>query len=483
MKNDTVIGLEIHIQLLTKTKLFCNCNTDYTDKKPNIYTCPVCLGLPGTLPVLNKKAVDYAIKTALALNCNINNINNFYRKNYFYPDLPKAYQISQHDLPLAKDGFLEIRNKDLNESRKIRINRVHIEEDAGKLVHLEGNGNAFGSLIDFNRSGIPLLEIVTEPDLQSSEEAILFLKELRSIVQYLEVCDGNLEKGSMRCDANISIRENINGKLGTKTELKNMNSFRAIRLAIDYELLRQRTLIEQGEKILQETRRWDETMGKTIFMRSKEDAQDYRYFPDPDLLPLSIQEEWMKNIKNDFPELPEQRRKRFMSDYQLTEYDANRLIEVKALGDYFEKAANNYKNYKQLVNWILGELLYYLGQENKNIEDSPISSTSLTELLQLIDKGTVSGKLAKNIFEQMYRTGEDAATVVKKSGFTQISDEDEINGIIDRVIKENTETVQNYLMGKDKAIHFLVGQVMRYTEGRAKPDLVLNLLQERIKKS
>ncbi len=482
MEKDTVIGLEIHIQLSTNTKLFCNCSTDYVDKEPNSHTCPVCLGLPGTLPVLNRKAVEFALKTAIALNCHINEINTFHRKNYFYPDLPKAYQISQHDLPIAKNGFLEITGEESNETRRIRINRAHMEEDAGKLVHLEGDGNTLCSLVDYNRSGIPLLEIVTEPDLQTSEEAIVFLKGLRSIVQYLGVCDGNLEKGSMRCDANISIRESDSGRLGTKTELKNMNSFRAIRMAIDYEILRQRRLIEQGEKVLQETRRWDEAKGKTIFMRSKEDAEDYRYFPEPDLLPLHIENEWVKDIKNNFPELPEQRKKRFITDYQLSEYDSDRLVEVKSLGDYFERASENYKNYKQLANWILGELLYYLGQENKDIDDSSVSPASLVDLLQLIDRGIISGKMAKSVFEQMFKSGKSASTIVKQSEFTQISDEDEISGIIDTVIQGNNETVQDYLSGKEKVIHFLVGQVMKHTKGRAKPDLVLTLLQERIDK-
>lgn len=483
MGNDTVIGLEIHVQLLTKTKIFCNCSTDYFDQEPNSHTCPVCLGLPGSLPVLNKKAVDFAILTALALNCHINESNIFHRKNYFYPDLPKAYQISQFDRPLAENGFLEIRTEKSAESRNIRINRAHMEEDAGKLIHLERDGKTSSSLVDYNRSGIPLLEIVTEPDIQSSEEAIVFLQTLRSIVQYLGVCDGNLERGSMRCDANISIRNKENGELGTKTELKNMNSFRAIRQALDFEITRQRRLIEQGGKVLQETRRWDESSGKTVFMRSKEEALDYRYFPEPDLLPLFISQSWIEGIKNNIPELPDERKERFMKDYKLPHYDANRLVEVKPLGDYFERAAKNYNNYKQLANWILGELLCYLGQENIDIDKSPITPVALIELLELIDRGVISGKIAKNIFEEMFKTGQSAALLVEKSGSTQISNKDEIDDIIEKVVRDNCETVQDYISGKEKAIHFLVGQVMKYTRGRAQPDMVLSLLRERIDKT
>ncbi|MFA6711599.1 MAG: Asp-tRNA(Asn)/Glu-tRNA(Gln) amidotransferase subunit GatB [Candidatus Caldatribacteriota bacterium] len=483
MGNDTVIGLEIHVQLLTKTKIFCNCSTDYFDQEPNSHTCPVCLGLPGSLPVLNKKAVDFAILTALALNCHINESNIFHRKNYFYPDLPKAYQISQFDRPLAENGFLEIRTEKSAESRNIRINRAHMEEDAGKLIHLERDGKTSSSLVDYNRSGIPLLEIVTEPDIQSSEEAIVFLQTLRSIVQYLGVCDGNLERGSMRCDANISIRNKENGELGTKTELKNMNSFRAIRQALDFEITRQRRLIEQGGKVLQETRRWDESSGKTVFMRSKEEALDYRYFPEPDLLPLFISQSWIESIENNIPELPDERKERFMKDYKLPHYDANRLVEVKPLGDYFERAAKNYNNYKQLANWILGELLCYLGQENIDIDKSPITPVALIELLELIDRGVISGKIAKNIFEDMFKTGQSAALLVEKSGSTQISNKEEIDDIIEKVVRDNCETVQDYISGKEKAIHFLVGQVMRYTKGRAQPDMVLSLLRERIDKT
>ncbi|MFW6149557.1 MAG: Asp-tRNA(Asn)/Glu-tRNA(Gln) amidotransferase subunit GatB, partial [Atribacterota bacterium] len=389
MQDDIVIGLEIHVQLLTKTKIFCNCSTDYIDQEPNTNTCPVCLGLPGGLPVLNKKAVELAIRTAVALNCRINSTSIFHRKNYFYPDLPKAFQISQYDLPLAEEGFMELTIGETKKNGRIRITRAHMEEDAGKLVHIEQKGQIVDSLVDYNRACVPLLEIVTEPDIHSSKEAIIFLQNLRSIVQYLGVCDGNLERGSMRCDANISIRDSKTHKLGTKTEVKNMNSFRAIKRALDYEICRQRELIKNGEKVSQETRRWDEANNQTVTMRSKEEAHDYRYFPEPDLLPLKIKDSWVNKIKASLPELPVDRKERFIRDFGLSNYNASRLVEIKTLGDYFEEAAKDYKDYKKLTNWILSELLRYLGEEGTDISSSPISAESLAELLHLIDRKVI----------------------------------------------------------------------------------------------
>ena len=482
MQDDIVIGLEIHVQLSTKTKIFCHCSTDYIDQKPNTNTCPVCLGLPGGLPVLNKKAVELAIRTAIALNCRINSTSIFHRKNYFYPDLPKAFQISQYDLPLAEEGFMELTVGKSKKNSKIHITRAHMEEDAGKLVHIEQQGQIVDSLVDYNRSCVPLLEIVTEPDIHSSEEAIVFLQNLRSIVQYLGVCDGNLERGSMRCDANISIRDSKSHQLGTKTEVKNMNSFRAIKRALDYEICRQRKLIEDGEKVSQETRRWDEANNQTVTMRSKEEAHDYRYFPEPDLLPLKIKDSWVNEIKESLPELPVDRKERFIRDFGLSDYDASRLVEIKSLGDYFEDAAEDYKDYKKLTNWILSELLRYLGEEGTDISSSPISAERLVELLHLIDQKVISGKIAKTIFEKMFKTGQGANDLVKKSGLTQISDKDEIDIIIEKVIKDNIQSVQDYRSGKEKAVNFLVGQVMRHTKGRAQPDLVLNLLKEKMNK-
>jgi len=482
MQDDIVIGLEIHVQLSTKTKIFCHCSTDYIDQKPNTNTCPVCLGLPGGLPVLNKKAVELAIRTAIALNCRINSTSIFHRKNYFYPDLPKAFQISQYDLPLAEEGFMELTVGKSKKNSKIHITRAHMEEDAGKLVHIEQQGQIVDSLVDYNRSCVPLLEIVTEPDIHSSEEAIVFLQNLRSIVQYLGVCDGNLERGSMRCDANISIRDSKSHQLGAKTEVKNMNSFRAIKRALDYEICRQRKLIEDGEKVSQETRRWDEANNQTVTMRSKEEAHDYRYFPEPDLLPLKIKDSWVNEIKESLPELPVDRKERFIRDFGLSDYDASRLVEIKSLGDYFEDAAEDYKDYKKLTNWILSELLRYLGEEGIEISSSPISAERLAELLHLIDQKVISGKIAKTIFEKMFKTGQGANDLVKKSGLTQISDKDEIDIIIEKVIKDNIQSVQDYRSGKEKAVNFLVGQVMRHTKGRAQPDLVLNLLKEKMNK-
>lgn len=480
MEDDIVIGLEIHVQLLTKTKIFCHCSTDYIDKEPNSNTCPVCLGLPGCLPVLNKKVVELAIKTAVALNCQINSKNIFHKKNYFYPDLPKAYQISQYNLPLAEKGIMKLSMGEDNKIVKIRINRAHMEEDAGKLVHIEENGRIISSLVDYNRSGVPLLEIVTEPDIHSPDEAIFFLQNLRSIVQYLGVCDGNLERGSMRCDANISIRDAKSHQLGTKTEVKNMNSFRAIKRALDYEIIRQKRLLSNGGRIIQETRRWDEANNQTVSMRSKEEAHDYRYFPEPDLLPLEIDSCWVAKIKDNLPELPEDRKKRFIRDFKLSDYDATRLVEIKSLGDYFEDAAEYCKNYERLTNWILSELLGYLSEDGISISSSPISAKELTELLCLIDKKVISGKIAKKIFEKMYKSGRGANELVQESGLTQISDKDKIDTIIEQVIKENAQSVQDYHTGKEKVLNYLVGQVMRYTKGRAQPDLVLNLLKEKM---
>ena len=357
-----------------------------------------------------------------------------------------------------------------------------MEEDAGKLVHTEENGEIIDSLVDYNRSCIPLLEIVTEPDLRTSDEAIIFLQNLRAIVQYLGVCDGNLERGSMRCDANISIRDSKSGHMGIKTEVKNMNSFRAIKRALDYEIARQRRLIKNGEKVIQETRRWDENNNQTISMRSKEDAHDYRYFPEPDLLPLKIENSWVDEIKNSLPELPVDRKKRFVKDFKLSEYNASRLVGIKSLGDYFEEAASNYSDYTQLANWILGELLRYLAEEDVDINDSPISAPEMAELLKLIDSKVISGKIAKTLFEEMFKTGQSASDLVQKSGLTQISNKGEIDSIIEKVIKENMQSVQDYRDGKEKAVNYLVGQVMRYTKGRAQPDLALQLLKEKMNK-
>jgi aspartyl-tRNA(Asn)/glutamyl-tRNA(Gln) amidotransferase subunit B len=466
---------------MTNAKMFCHCSTDYIGKEPNSNTCPVCLGLPGSLPVLNKKVLEFAIKTALALNCKINLINIFHRKNYFYPDLPKAYQISQYDIPLGVNGYMEIPLPENKKKRKIGITRVHIEEDAGKLVHEGDITSSSYSLVDYNRCGIPLAEIVTEPDFSSPEEARIFLMKLRSIVQHLGVCDGNMEEGSMRCDANVSVRESQTGALGTKTEIKNMNSFRAVKKALQFEVDRQKKLLNEGEKVTQETRHWDESKNITVSMRSKEEAHDYRYFPEPDLLPLQVDLKMIEEIRKNLPELPEARKERFIKDYQIPEYDAEILTSSKALGDYYEKTTSIYSNSKILSNWIMGELMHYLNEEKVEMENSPISPENLVEMLKLIDKGVISSKMAKEVFEKMFKIGKSASQIVKESGITQITDENELIELIDRVIKENPQSVIDFNQGKEQALNYLVGQVMRYTKGRAKPDFVFNALKQRLK--
>ena len=482
MREEVVIGLEVHIQLMTNAKMFCHCSTDYIGKEPNTNTCPVCLGLPGSLPVLNKKVLEFALKTALALNCKINLINIFHRKNYFYPDLPKAYQISQYDIPLGVNGDIEISLPENQEKRKIGITRVHLEEDAGKLVHEGDITSSSYSLVDYNRCGIPLAEIVTEPDFSSPEEARIFLMKLRSIVQHLGVCDGNMEEGSMRCDANVSIRDTKTGALGIKTEVKNMNSFRAVKKALQFEVDRQKKLLSEGEKVIQETRHWDESKNITVSMRSKEEAHDYRYFPEPDLLPLQVDLKMIEETRKNLPELPEERKNRFIKDYQIPEYDAEILTSSKALGDYYEKTTSLYSNSKILSNWIMGELIRYLNEDKVEVEDSPISPDNLVEMLKLIDKGVISSKMAKEVFEKMFKTAKGASQIVKESGIIQITDENELIEIVDRVINENPKSIEDFNQGKEKALHYLVGQVMRYTDCRAKPDFVFNALKQRIKK-
>ena len=482
MKEKVVIGLEIHIQLMTKSKMFCHCSTDYIGKEPNTNTCPVCLGLPGSLPVLNKKALEFAIRTAVALNCGINQVSRFHRKNYFYPDLPKAYQISQYDSPLGASGYMEISLPESKEKRKIRITRVHIEEDAGKLVHEGDITSSPYSLADYNRCGVPLAEIVTEPDFCSPEEAQIFLVKLRSIVQHLGVCDGNMEEGSMRCDANISLRDAKTGAMGTKVEIKNMNSFKAVKKALEFEVDRQKKLLDEGEKIVQETRHWDESKNITISMRNKEEAHDYRYFPEPDLPPLRVDLKIADEIRRNLPELPEARRERFIKNYQIPEYDAEILTSSKALGDFYEKAVSSYSNSKVLSNWIMGDLIRYLNEDKVEIEDSPISPEKLVGMLKFIDEGIISGKMAKDVFEKMFKTGKNASQIVNENGITQITDENKLMEIVDRVIRENSKSVKDFNQGKEKALNYLVGQVMRCTKGRAKPDFVFKAIKQRAKK-
>ncbi|MFZ3064594.1 MAG: Asp-tRNA(Asn)/Glu-tRNA(Gln) amidotransferase subunit GatB [Nitrospirota bacterium] len=474
MQYEAVIGLEIHAQLLTKSKIFCGCSTKFGEK-PNSQVCPVCLGMPGVLPVLNKKAIDFAIKTALATNCTVNEHSIFARKNYFYPDLPKNYQISQYELPLAIKGCIEV-VLDSN-VKKIGITRIHMEEDAGKNLH-EGIMDA--SHVDLNRTGVPLMEIVSEPDMRTPEEAVAYLKKLRDILRYLDVCDGNMEEGSFRCDANVSIRPVGQKEFGTKAELKNMNSFKFVQKALEYEIERQTEMLEDGKKIVQETRLWDTAKGVTISMRSKEEAHDYRYFPEPDLAPLMVDKKWIEDIRSELPELPDTKRARFVKDYSLPEYDAELLTSTIVMADYFEGCVKLHNQPKIISNWIMGDLARLLNENNLDIKDSPINSKKLTDMLKLMDKGIISGKIAKVVFEEMFKTGKEPEAVVKEKGLVQVTDESEIEKVIDEVIKANPGQLADYRAGKDKLFGFFVGQVMKESKGKANPAKVNELLKKKL---
>ncbi len=476
MQYETVIGLEIHAQLLTKSKIFCGCSTKFGEK-PNSQVCPVCLGMPGVLPVLNKKAIDFAIKTALATNCTVNEHSVFARKNYFYPDLPKNYQISQYELPLSVKGYIEV-VLDGN-IKKIGITRIHMEEDAGKNIH-EGINDA--SHVDLNRTGVPLMEIVSEPDMRTPEEAVAYLKKLRDILRYLDVCDGNMEEGSFRCDANVSIRPLGQKEFGTKAELKNMNSFKFVQKALEYEIDRQREALEDGKKIIQETRLWDSNKGVTISMRSKEEAHDYRYFPEPDLVPLIVDKKWLEDIHSELPELPDAKRERFVKDYSLPEYDAEFLTSSIAMADYFEGCVKLHNQPKIVSNWIMGDLARLLNEDNLDIKDSPITPKKLTDMLKLMDKGIISGKIAKVVFEEMFKTGNDPDAIVQEKGLVQVTDESEIEKVIDEVIKANPGQLADYKAGKDKLFGFFVGQVMKESKGKANPAKVNELLKKKLSK-
>jgi len=474
-KYETVIGLEVHVELHTKTKIFCGCPTSF-GAPPNTNTCPICLGHPGVLPVLNRKAVEYAMKAAMALNCRIASVSKFDRKNYFYPDLPKAYQISQYDKPIGEHGWIDIEVN--GETKRIGITRLHLEEDAGKLTHVDGG---FASLVDFNRVGTPLIEIVSEPDIRSPEEARAYLEKLRAIMQYCEVSDVKMEEGSLRCDANISLRPYGQKQFGAKVELKNMNSFRGVQRALEYEVLRQADVLDQGGRVVQETRRWDEAKGVTVSMRSKEEAHDYRYFPDPDLVQVVIDDEWKARVKATIPELPDARKTRYTAEYGLPAYDAGVITSSKKLADLFEDSLNYTKDAKAVSNWIMGELLGYLNANNLEIDDVNVTGKGLGELLGLIEKGTISNKIAKAVFKDMLATGKSPQQIVEEQGLVQISDESAILEIVDRVIANNPQSVADFKAGKEKAIGFLVGQVMKETKGRANPGLVNRLMLERLK--
>jgi aspartyl-tRNA(Asn)/glutamyl-tRNA(Gln) amidotransferase subunit B len=477
MQFEPVIGLEVHAQLKTETKIFCACSTAF-GAPPNTHTCPVCLGMPGVLPVLNKKVVEYTMRMALATHCNIRPQSRFARKNYFYPDLPKGYQISQYELPIAQHGYVDVEVN--GRTHRIGITRIHMEEDAGKLGH---DPHRPISMVDFNRTGVPLIEIVSEPDIRAPEEAGAYLRQLRAIVRYLGICDGNLEEGSFRCDANVSIRPRQTETFGTRTELKNLNSFKHVEKALQYEIDRQKEVLLDGGKVLQETRLWDPHKNRTHSMRGKEEAHDYRYFPDPDLLPLVIDADWIETVKTSLPELPADKKQRFVADYGLPSYDAQILTSDRNLAEYFEACVRDFNQPKAVSNWIMGSLLGLLHAEGKSIDQAPVSASNLVELLKLVDDGTISGKIAKNVFEEMAKSGKSARQIVEEQGLVQISDSSAIDDIVSKILAANQKEVQAYKSGKTKLLGFFVGQVMQATQGKANPKLVNEILRKKLQKS
>ncbi len=475
MDFEPVIGLEVHAQLKTESKIFCGCTTAF-GAPPNTNTCQVCLGMPGVLPVLNKKVVEYTIKMALATECTITTPNRFARKNYFYPDLPKGYQISQFELPIAEHGRLEVEAG--GRKKRIGITRIHMEEDAGKLVHDEREALSY---VDLNRTGVPLMEIVSEPDMRSPEEAIAYLKKLHAILRYLDICDGNMQEGSFRCDANISLRPVGQEEFGTRTELKNMNSFRNVERALEYEIRRQRDVLLDGGKVVQETLLWDADRNVTNSMRGKEEAHDYRYFPDPDLIPVVIAEDWVEDIRKTLPELPDERRQRFASSFGLPEYDAEVLTSSKDLADYFEAALAVYPLAKKLSNWMMTELMRELkGEDSIDIGGCPISPENLGGLLNMIDSGTISGKIAKSVFMDMMASGKDAETLVKEKNLLQVSDEGELLTMVREIIAANPGQAADFRAGKTKLMGYFVGQLMQKTKGKANPKIANRLFSQEL---
>jgi len=474
---EAVIGLEVHAQLLTDSKIFCGCSTKF-GAEPNTQTCPICLGMPGVLPVLNRRVVEFALRLAIATNSRINKFSQFARKNYFYPDLPKNYQISMYELPIAEGGFIDIR--DGENVKRIRIKRIHMEEDAGKNIHDEAITGGDFSFVDLNRAAVPLLEIVSEPDINSPKEAVQYLKQLRNIVVYLGICDGNMQEGSFRCDANVSVRKRGDNELGVKTEIKNMNSFRFIERALSYEIERQMGLLKKGERIVQETRLWDEKTGKTYPMRSKEYAHDYRYFPEPDLLPLIVDDEWIEGIKGTLPELPDKKFERFKQEFGLPEYDINILVSSRELADYFEKCVKLYPKPKTVSNWLMTELLRFINLEDNEIK-IPVPPDYIAELLQMVEQGIISITIAKDVFELSFKSGKKPSEIVRERGMTQISDEGELRRICEEIIKKFPQQVNEIRSGKEKVLGFLVGQVMKATQGKANPQKVNEILRKLIK--
>lgn len=475
---ETVIGLEVHVELSTKSKAFCRCSTAF-GAPPNTQVCPVCLGMPGGLPVLNKKALEYAMLAGLALNCQIEPTCRFDRKNYFYPDLPNAFQISQADKPVAKNGYIDITID--GQVRRIRVNRVHLEEDAGKLLHSGDDiAQASTSLVDLNRAGVPLIEIVSEPDIRSPEEARLYLTKLKTILQYIGVSDCKMEEGSLRCDANLSVRPRGSSEYGTKTEIKNMNSFRAVFRGLSFEEERQKEAVIAGEKIIQETRHWDEVRGITIGMRSKEEANDYRYFPDANLPPVVVDPKWVEKLKDSLPELPDAKFARYVNEYNLPAYDAEVLTASRKVAEFFDACVKLYQDPKAVSNWIMSEVLRLLNLEGKEIGDTPLKPEHVARVLKLIEEGTISGRIAKDVFEETFHSGRDPEEIVKERGLVQISDADELSRIVAEVVAANPNVVDDYRSGKDKALGYLVGQVMKGTRGKANPKMVNKLLREKL---
>lgn len=470
---EVVIGVEVHAQLRTKTKMFCGCGTTF-GRSPNSQTCPVCLGLPGTLPVINRAAVEMAVRAGLALNCTIGANNQFDRKNYFYPDLPKGYQISQYESPICEHGWIEIAVGD--SKKRVKIRRAHLEEDAGKNVHETGTS---GSRVDLNRAGTPLLEIVTEPDMRSADEVVAYLKGLRDILMYLDVCDGNMDEGSFRCEPNLSLRPLGQKEFGTKVELKNINSFKFVKDAVEYEIKRQTKVLSEGGKIFQETRLWNLDRGETAVMRSKEEAHDYRYFPDPDLVPLKLDQEWIEGFRGSVPELPAARVSRFVREYGLPEYDAGVLTVSKGIADYFEACVKLFNQPKTVSNWVMGELTRELNLSGTEIIASPVTPERLVALLQLVEKGTISLKVAREMFPEVYSSGKPPEQIVQEKGLTQVSDEGALDKIIDEVLAKNPAQVAQFKEGKPQVLGFLVGQVMKASGGKANPGKVNELLKKK----
>ena len=474
---EVVIGLEVHAELSTKTKIFCSCPTEF-GAEPNTHVCPVCMAMPGALPVLNEKVVEYAVKAGLATNCTISRDSKNDRKNYFYPDLPKSYQISQFDKPLCEHGYVEIEDEEENK-KKIRILRIHIEEDAGKLNHNEFTG---GSLVDLNRAGVPLIEIVSEPDLRSTKEAEEYLKKLKSILEYIEVSDCKMQEGSFRADVNVSVRKKGATEFGTRTETKNMNSFRSIIREIEYETQRQIEVIENGGKVEQETLRWDDVSGKTFSMRDKEDAEDYRYFPEPDLVAIRLSEEYIENIKNNLPELPESRKQKYLSVYGLSEKDSRMLISSKYLSNMFEEAEKICKNGKAVANWLLSDVSRILNENEMEADSIPFTAEQLAKMIELIDKGIISSAIGKKVLEELFENPKDPEEIIKEKGWLQISDEGAIKEIVNKILEANPASVADFKAGKDRALGFLVGQAMKETKGKANPQMLNKMFLEELKK-